>query len=127
MSTQPIFATTIVSAAVNIATANPNRDGTGTVGTLYTAPANGARIDEIKIKAKVTTTAGMIRFFLHNGTTYFLLTEVLVTAITASATVAAFETSLYELGLVLESGWSIRVATEKAESFDISIVRGGEF
>jgi hypothetical protein len=127
MSTQPLFATTIISAAVNIATANPNRDGTGTVGTLYTAPANGARIDEIKIKAKVTTTAGMIRIFLHSGTAYFLLAEVLVTAITASATVAAFETSLYELGLVLKSGWSIRVATEKAESFDISIVRGGEF
>lgn len=127
MSGVPQFASSPIGAAVAVATANANRDGTGVVATLYTAPVNGARIDEITIKASVTTTAGMIRLFLHDGATYFLWREVPVTAIVASATVAAFETILSGLGLILENGWSIRVSTQNAESHNVIITRGGDF
>jgi hypothetical protein len=125
MSTTPTFTGTIVSDAVNITTANANRDGTGTLGTLHTAAGSGTRIDDLMIKARVTTTAGMIRFFLHDGTTYRLWREVLVSAITVSATVAAFEQQLSGLGLLLKAGWSLRVSTEKGESFDISLTNAG--
>jgi hypothetical protein len=127
MASSAAFVATPINAAINLAVANTARDGTGTIGTLYTAPTAGARIDDIYIKAKVTTTAGMIRFWLYDGTTYRLFREVLVTAITASATVASFEQLLSNIGIVLQSGWSIRVSTEKAESFDISITKGGTF
>lgn len=127
MSGAPQFATSPINAAVSVSVANPNRDGTGTVGTLYTAPAGGARIEEISIKATVTTTAGMVRLWLHDGTTYYFWKEVLVPAITASATVASFEAVLGGLGLILENGWSIRAATEQAQRFDLVITRGGEF
>lgn len=126
MSGAPQFASSPVNSAISISVANPNRDGTGTVGTLYTAPANGARIDDINIKATVTTTAGTVRLFLHDGTNYYLWKEISIPAITASATSPTFELCLYNLGLVLESGWSIRAATEKAERFDLVITRGGE-
>lgn len=127
MST-PVFVQTAITKGVNIATANPNRDGTGVVATLYTVPtAKQARIDGIKIKARVTTTAGMIRFWLHDGTTYYFLTEVPVAAITVSATAAAFERAISGLNLLLDTGWSIRCATEKAESFDIILTNAGEF
>lgn len=127
MSGVPQFASTPISAAVAVNVANANRDGTGTVGTLYTAPANGARVDEITIKASVTTTAGMIRLFLHNGATFFLWKEVPVAALVVSATVAGFEAVLSNLGLVLASGWSIRVSTQNAENHNILVTRGGEF
>jgi hypothetical protein len=126
MSGVPQFASSPVNAAVAVAVANANRDGTGTVGTLYTAPANGARIDEIAIKASVTTTAGMVRLFLHNGTTFFLWKEVPVPAITASGTVPAFEAALSNLGLILQSGWSIRCSTQNAENFNLLVTQGGE-
>jgi hypothetical protein len=127
MSTSAQFASTPVSAAANVATANTARDGTGTITTLYTAPASGARIDDIWMKAKATTTAGMLRFWLHDGANYRLLREILVTAITASGTVASWESALQNLGIVLQSGWSIRVSTNNAESFDVSITKGGTF
>ena len=127
MSTSAAFAASPVSAAVNIATANTARDGTGTITTLYTAPAGGARSDDIFMKAKAATTAGMLRFWLHDGTTYRLWKEILVTAITASGTVASWESSLSNLGLILASGWSVRISTDKAESFDVSITKAGTF
>jgi hypothetical protein len=127
MSGIPQFAATPITDAIQVSVANANRDGTGTVGTLYTAPTNGARIDEISIKAGVTTTAGMVRLFLHDGTSYFLWKEILVPAITASATVASFETVLTNLGLILANGWSIRASTEQAQLFNIAVTQGGEF
>jgi hypothetical protein len=127
MASQAQFAATPINAAVQISTANTARDGTGTVAILYTAPATGARIDEIAIKAGVTTTAGMVRLFLHNGSAFFLWKEVPITAITASGTVPSFEAVLGNLALVLSSGWSIRVSTNNAETFNISVSRGGVF
>jgi len=130
MSSTPAFATVPHNASVNIAVANATRTGTsGTLGTLITAASAGTRVDDIAIKAQVTTTTGMIRFFLNDGTNFYLLAEVLVSAITASATVASFEdrTTLKNLGWILKTGWSIRVSTEKAESFDISVTRAGDF
>lgn len=127
MSGIPQFASSPVNAGVIINAANANRDGTGTVGTVYTAPAGGARIDALTIKAAVTTTAGMVRLFLHNGVSYYLWREISIPAITASATAAAFETTLGNLGLVLQSGWSLRASTERAEAFHITVGRAGEF
>jgi hypothetical protein len=127
MASTPAFANIPLNDSVNITTANPNRDGTGTIGTLTTAPVGGCRVDDIMIKARATTTTGVIRFFLHDGTTYCFWREVLVTAITPSATVAAFESQLSNLALVLKAGWSIRVATEKGESFDVTTTRMGGF
>lgn len=127
MSGAPQFASSALNAATQVVVANAARDGTGAVQTLYTATVNGARIDEITIKAAVTTTAGMIRFFLHDGTSYYLYKEVPVPAIAASGTVAAFEQILGNLGLVLEDTWSIRVSTQNAELFNILVTRGGEF
>lgn len=127
MSGAPQFATNPVNAAVQASVANTNRDGTGTIATLYTAPAGGARIDEINIKAGVTTTAGSVRLWLHDGTSFFLWKEVQVPAITASGSNPSFEATLGNLGLILEEGWGIRVATNNAELFNFIITRGGEF
>lgn len=124
MATSPRYGDAIINDGVNISTANPNRDGTGTLGTLHTAAGSGSRIEEIDIKARATTTAGMIRLFLHDGTNFRFWREVLVSAVTPSATVAAFESQLTGLGLKLKPDWSIRVATEKAESFDVTISDG---
>ena len=127
MAANAQFAASPVNAAALVSVANTARDGTGTIVTLYTAPASGARVDDIWCKAKSTTTAGMLRFWLHDGATFRLLREILVTAITPSGTVASWETFLSNLGIVLQSGWSIRVSTNNAESFDISVTKAGTF
>ena len=128
-NTTPIFTLTPKVGSVDISTANANRDGTGTIGTVLTAGAEGTRIHRIQIKALVTTTAGMIRLFIYTGAAYFLWREILVTAITASATVAAFETTVELLGeraLVLPTGYSLRASTENAEAFTV-VAEGGDY
>lgn len=125
----PIFTITPRSAQVAIATANANRDGTGTIGTVLTAGSYGTRIHRITMKATVTTTAGTIRLFIHDGSAYFLWREFVVPAITVSATVPAFEFTLELLGeraLVLPTGYSLRASTEKAENFNLH-AEGGDY
>lgn len=121
MAVNPAFAVTPRIASVNVVTANTNRDGTGTVATLITGASTGTRISEIVIKAKVTTTAGMIRVFLHDGTNFWFFDEILVAAATVSASVQSTRVSTRYDNLVLPSAsWSIRVSTHNAESIDVT-------
>ena len=120
------FAAIPATAQVQIATANTARDGTGTIGTLITAPTAGTRVDDIEICATATTTAGVIRMFVHDGTNYRLIREILVTAVTPSTTVAAWYTKLSNLGIVLKSGWSLRFSTHNAETFNVVATRAGD-
>lgn len=132
MSTAANYASTPKCGIGQISTANTNRDGTGTIGTIFTAGASGSRIDAINIKATGTTTAGMIRLFIHDGANARLLTEVPVIAITPSGTLPSWEAQLNTntmtqvLPLVLPTGYSLRAATNNAETFNV-IALGGDF
>jgi hypothetical protein len=125
MATTPQYASTPINSAVNIATANALRDGTGTLGTLITASGNGMRVDDIYITATGTTTAGTVRMFLSNGTTNYLIQELIVSAVTVSATVPAWSQPINNKGLILQSGWSLKFSTQNAESFNVVITRAG--
>lgn len=131
MATQAQYAAVPKVGAVVISTANTNRDGTGTIGTVLTAGANGSRIDSIDVQATATVTAGMIRLFIHNGTSAFLFAEVPVSAATPSGTAPAYSAQFTPnttavLPIVIPTGYSLRASTNNAESFNI-IAFGGDF
>jgi hypothetical protein len=120
MAAEPVFAVTPRIGAVNVATANTNRDGSGTVATLITGASTGTRIAEIVVKARVTTTAGMVRAYLYDGTTYRFLDEYSIAAATVSASVQGTRVSTTYTNLILPSAsWSIVVSTHNAESIDV--------
>lgn len=127
MASNANYAATPKSAVAQISAANTNRDGTGTIVTVLSAGTSGSRIDDIVITATGTTTAGMVRLFLHDGTNARLFREVPVTAITPSGTVQAFTASLSNIALVLASGWSLRAATHNAEAFNVAVTRSADF
>lgn len=103
-----------------VTTANANKDGTtGAYATLVTGAANGTKVNQVDITALVTTTAGMIRFFVYDGTNYRMIKEIPVTAITVSASVAGFTYTWRPTNLILESGDTLKVSTEKTETFDL--------
>lgn len=117
------FAATPRVAGVTVSTANTNRDGTGTLGTVITAGSAGTRIDRIRVQAIVTTTAGMVRLFLFDGSTFYALQEVPVLAATVSATVqgANAEVAFGDARpLTIPNGWSIRAGTHNAESITVT-------
>lgn len=126
MATVPNFTKTPVLGLANIATANTNRDGTGTIADVVTGAAVGTRIERITIQATVTTTAGQIRLYISDGTTTRLWDEVLVTALTPSATIKPFRYAYLNLALNLPSGFKLRASTNNAESFNV-IAEGGNY
>ena len=93
LRTDPVFTKPVAGAVSQVTLANTARDGSSNVVTVATGTADGIRVDNVRIKAIVTTTAGMIRFFYSadSGTTNRLIGEVVVPAITVGAGVAGFE------------------------------------
>ena len=130
MSSSPNFASTpLAPDVIQISTANTNRDGTGTLGTLTTGTSSGVVIEQITIQATGTTTAGMIRFFISTdgGTTKRLVQETIVTAATPSGTVQAFTINVSALaGLVLlTTNTILYAATNNAETFNVIAQKSG--
>lgn len=114
-----------------ISTANSNLDGTGTTATILTAGSSGSgwkgcRVESINIKAIVTTTTGMVRLYIYDGTNTRLIKEVFIPSVTKSATEPAFETKLSLGNFQLQAGYSLKASTQNAESFSI-IVEGNDW
>jgi len=121
-------------SAARISTANTGLDGSGTLATLVTGGASGTRVERVNVKAIVTTTAGMIRFFLCDsaGTpNKRLVHELPVSAVTPAASTPAFESEWVRTDgqplVIVPSGWTLRVSTHNAESFDVVPVVSGDF
>lgn len=82
---------------------------------ILTAGGSGTKIEEVVCEASkatlvTTTVAGLVYYFLYDGSTYRLFDVVTVTAITGSATVAGFRDSRRYANLWLPSGWSFRAS-----------------
>lgn len=117
---------------IQVTAANSNRDGTGTLATVYTAAASaaGSRIDRIVVHAVGTTTAGMVRLFLANSgaSAIRLIREIPVVAITPSATQPAFSVEIvFDNGLIMENAATLRASTHNAETFNIIPIVAGDF
>jgi hypothetical protein len=94
---------------------------------VLTAGSNGSRVDDIYIVATGTTTAGVVRLFINDGTNTRLWQEVMVTAVTPSTTVQVFNTALFNQALILPNGYSLRASTNNAETFNVLVTRAGDF
>lgn len=126
MSAAPQFASAVRVSAVSISTADTSRTSPTNVGTVFTAGESGSRIDEVDIIATGTTTTGVVRLWIYTGSAYYLLQEVLVSAITPSVSVSSFSAVYTFNNLMLPSGYSLRATTNNAESFNV-IAFGGDF
>jgi hypothetical protein len=122
MATSPVFAVTPRIGLGQVTAANANRDGTGTVVDIITGGTNGTKISEIVIEATATTTAGMVRLYLNDGTNTRLFDEISVAAATPSATVKTTRVSTLYQNLTLPNNtWKLRASTEKAEVINVII------
>lgn len=127
MATAPVFAVTPNTQVSQVSAANSNRDGTGTLVTIFTAGSSGSIIEKIIVRSTVTTTAGMVRFYYDDGTNTRLVEELVVAAITVGAAIEAFEGTVANLEeLVVETGHTIKASIENAEATNI-LVHGSDF
>jgi hypothetical protein len=126
-NTNPLFTLTPKISDAQISTANTNRNGTGTLGTVITGATNGTRINRVDIVATVTTSAGVIRLFIDDGTNVRLFREILVTAITPSATVEVWRGEFVPTEpFILPSTYILKASTHNAETFNV-IAHAGDY
>lgn len=115
LNTKPIYSSAPVIGWCVVDTANTAKDGTGTVGTCFTADAsNGGRIERIKVRGKGTNVATVLRVWINNGSTNgtaannTLFTEVTIAATTLSE-VAALADNEIAMNLALPAGYKVNV------------------
>ena len=124
----PVFTQSPVCGIAQISSANTNRDGTGSLGTVYTAGANGGRIELIRVKATVTTTAGMVRIYVstNGGTNKYLWAEISIGANTVSASNPGAEGEFSPTKpLMLPASAIVYASTHNAETFNV-FAHGGD-
>ena len=117
------------TATANLAAAN--------IVEIVPTSTNGLRIDSIQVNACSTsfvaaTTANIVGIWVWDGTTAFLFTEILVTALTPSTAVAGFTTTLtFANPLVLPSTFklfaSVSVTTTAATTALQVCAMGGSY
>jgi hypothetical protein len=129
MASTANFASIPRASSVAINTADTSRTAPVNVGTVFTAGAQGSRVDDVKITATGTTTTGAVRLWLHDGVAYRLFDEYLVQAVTPSVATgtAVWSATLKNLAILLPAGWTLRASTEKAEVFHVSVTLAGDF
>jgi hypothetical protein len=123
MATTPTYASNPRSIdRATVATANTNRDGTGTIVSIATGSAAGLKVSSVVTQPTVTTTAGMIRLFIStdSGTTWFLYDEIPVSAVTVSGSVPAARNVKNYTDLVLFGTTNrLGASTNNAESHQV--------
>ena len=115
MALDPQYTATARVSADTETTANNVYDGTGTVGTVFTAGTNGSFIGYVKLKPLGTNVASVARFWINNGSTNataannFLWGEVTLPATTA-ATAAALAELVLQFNIAIPTGYKINFA-----------------
>lgn len=128
MASTPSFTSTPRVGIANVAAANTNRDGTGTITALITGAAAGTKVTSITAQAAVTTTAGMVRIFVStdSGSTWRLFDELSIAAATVSASVKGTRITTTYTDLVLaDASHRLGCTTHNAESINV-IALGGD-
>ena len=102
-------------------TANPNRDGTGTLFEVLTAANNGVIINSVTIKAQDSTSEGMVRLFIGAGAeTKYLLEEFNVPSTCLNGAIASFSATIpFPSGFSLASGESLFASSETGDLFNV--------
>ena len=127
MASTANFFSTPRTAFAQISTANTQRDGSGTIGTVITGAATGTRVDDLEIVATGPNSAGVVRLYIHDGTNARLWREVIVPATTPSVTVPVFSLRITDAAVILQNAsWSLRASTNNAETFNVFITRAGD-
>lgn len=115
-------------------TANTAMDGTGTVLTVFTAGANGAFIERIRVKAAGTNSqASVLRIFVNNGSSNgtiannIFIEEISLAASTASNTNPV---GTYEIPLNIAIQGSYKINVTLGTTLDVGVfvsVFGGDY
>lgn len=116
MATSPVFVATPRQGVGTVNTPDTSFTAPSSIATVFTAGSSGSRVERLRAVFEATTSgAGLLNVFVYNGTTYHLIRSIAYAAVTASTTVAPAGadgslTVYFEGGLILPTGYSLRVS-----------------
>jgi hypothetical protein len=114
-NTSPIYTRVGNNDWCNLAAANTAKDGTGTVGTVFTADAtNGSYVESVVVRPLASVVATAVRIFINNGSTNATATNnSLIAEFTLAATtnseVAAIAGAEIPIRRMLDPGFKLLV------------------
>lgn len=108
---------------ITSATTNVNLDGSGTLIDIFEAGSNGGRIEEVLVKALGNTGAEIVRLYIDDGTTAYLITEI---AIIETSSVITFESGI-KLEIVMPPNYKLKASSPSLQSTVNVIAIGGDF
>lgn len=130
MASAPAFAATPNNgSALASATLDTSLTAPTNVATIFTAGASGSKVESVTMQGVGTTVAGVVNLFAYDGSTYHLIDQFLVTAVTSSTTALAWQAIRTYANLVLKTGWSLRftVTVSGLQSLIKGSAFGGDF
>lgn len=116
MATTPsFFATPNTGVAQAPATNDSSLTAPTHVATLFTAGSNGSQVNEIDVVGVGTTVAGRLNVFLVRSSTYYLVYQFLITAVTPGTTQLVYSSvwlpgSAAGSNLILKSGDTLAIS-----------------
>lgn len=124
----PIFPQTPLCEVAPLTTALTARTSlttpwTGTV-VLAAASTNGKRIDAITVKTSATSAAGTVFIWIMDGTTAHLFDEIIVNAVTGSATLPSDGTTKTYTNFVLPATYTLRASTTITQNVNVFCFSG---
>lgn len=124
----PIFCLTPNVGKVQVTVANTNRDGTGTLATLWASGASGSQLFKVALIVPATATADVVRLFWTNGADTKLWKEIAVPAQTISGTAAATtqEIVIVNTPEVYPTGWTLSASTHNGQATNL-FAFGGDY
>lgn len=136
MATTPSFSATPKVGMQRLTAASAARDtiAPAAADLVFTAGANGSRIDRVDLIASGpeggASAARVCRLWLYDGTTARLLREVEFPAQTPSSTVKGTQQTVNFInGVVIPTGWTLRATLSVAGANDAVtvIAHGGDY
>lgn len=114
--------------------ANTALDGTGTVGTIITAGANGARVPRVRVVHRGTNVATVLRIFENNGSSNAtpgnnnLVAEETIAANTLSQVAKSVFVDIW-LNIVLKPGYKLNytIGTAVAAGHSVGCPDAGDY
>lgn len=133
-NTKPIFPLVPEVTWATVSAANTATDGTGTVVTVFTAGANGSRVDYLSCSALGTNVTTVMRVFINNGSANstasnnVLFTEQPLPSTTATNSNLIGPQMITPLNISLPAGFKINVVLGTAVSAGWAIAAvGGDY
>jgi hypothetical protein len=129
---QPLAVGTLKNGAVVLSAINAGRDGSGTLGTLYVAGTGGALIPRVWARnqgAYGASSPTVCRLFreISGGASRVLIDEVVLPAVTSSATAVGAAIPFPIGNYSLAAGETLKVCQSTADSISYNADQGGDY